>query len=120
MGGRTERSFAVTHREPAREGRPVRATAEDSGSTGSASAFLPALAWYSLPLLSSLLPHFSVLPGTGSTRLLLPPGVCVCVCVDEGKRESEERERALVVGGGLGGSGGHASPECVCVRAATT
>lgn len=119
MGGRTERSFAVTHREPAREGRPVRATAEDSGSTGSASAFLPALAWYSLPLLSSLLPHFSVLPGTGSTRLLLPPGVCVCVWMRERERV-KRRERALVVGGGLGGSGGHASPECVCVRAATT
>lgn len=103
MGGRTERSFAVTHREPAREGRPVRATAEDSGSTGSASAFLPALAWYSLPLLSSLLPHFSVLPGTGSTRLLLPPGVCVCVCVDEGKRESEEKRESAGGGWGVGG-----------------
>lgn len=83
MGGRTERSFAVTHRVPAREGRPVQATAEDSASigrrTGSASAFLPALAWYSLPLRSSLLPHFSVLPGTGSTRLLLPSrSVYVC------------------------------------------
>lgn len=58
MGGRTEGSFAVTHRVPAREERPVPATAEDSASigrrTGSASAFLPALAWYSLPLLSSL------------------------------------------------------------------
>lgn len=102
MGSRTERSFAVTHREPAREGRPVRATAEDSAPTGSASAFLPALAWYSLPLLSSLLPHFSVLPGTGSTRLLLPPGVCMCV--DEGKRESDEKERESAGGGwGVGG-----------------
>lgn len=87
---RTERSFAITHRVPAHEGRPVRAPAEEPASrdrrTRSASAFLPALAWYSLPLLSSLLPHFRArrVKDPPHTHLLLPPGVCMCVWTREG------------------------------------
>lgn len=87
--------------------------------TGSASAFVPALAWCSLLLLSSLLTCFSVLHGTGSLHLLLPPGVCMCVV--------EEREREVASGGGrvcvwgwMGGETAGMRALNVCVRTATT
>lgn len=86
------------------EERTVQARAKDSVSD-SASALLPALAWYSLLLLSSLLPQFSALHRTGSATHTPPFPPRVCMRVEETKRKREVGK----------GSGGHAnSYMCVC------